>query len=194
MEEFENYTKEALIVDLIKANKFGLLLIIPVIILFGLPYYFLWMSNMDFQSILKSLNPKSLVLNGGLIFVVLVLGIVIHELLHGIAWSFFAKNGFKSMKFGVFWKMLTPYCHCKEPLTVKHYIIGAITPAIVLGFIPSIIAIVSGTGWMLLFGVFFTVAAGGDFLIINLVRNEDWNDYVQDHPTEAGCYIYRKKQ
>lgn len=194
MEEFENYTKEALIVDLIKANKFGLLLIIPVIILFGLPYYFLWLSNMDFQSILKSLNPKSLVLNGGLIFIVLVLGIVIHELLHGITWSFFAKNGFKSMKFGVFWIMLTPYCHCKEPLTVKHYIIGAITPAIVLGFIPSIIAIVSGTGWMLLFGVFFTVAAGGDFLIINLVRNEDWNDYVQDHPTEAGCYIYRKKQ
>jgi catechol 2,3-dioxygenase-like lactoylglutathione lyase family enzyme len=40
--------------------------------------------------------------------------------------------------------------------------------------------------------VHFTMAAGGDFLIINLIRKEKSSALVQDHPTEAGCYIYRK--
>jgi hypothetical protein len=96
------------------------------------------------------------------------------------------------MKFGVLWKTLNPYCHCQEPLRVRQYIIGAITPAIILGFIPSILAIVIGNLELLLFGMFFTMAALGDFLIINLLRKENKSDLVQDHPSEAGCYIYRK--
>ena len=32
----------------------------------------------------------------------------------------------------------------------------------------------------------------GDFLIINLLRKENKDDFVEDHPSEAGCYIYRK--
>ncbi len=87
--------------------------------------------------------------------------------------------------------MLTPYCHCKEPLKIKHYIIGAIMPAIILGLLPAIYAVIYGSLNWLLFGVFFTMAAAGDFLVINLIYKENMNDYVQDHPKEAGCYIYR---
>jgi len=36
------------------------------------------------------------------------------------------------------------------------------------------------------------VVAAGDFLIINLLRKENKDDFVEDHPSEAGCYIYRK--
>lgn len=120
------------------------------------------------------------------------MGIVLHELIHGITWAKFAKEGFKSIKFGVLWKMLTPYCHCKEALNVKQYIIGALTPAIVMGIVPSIIAIIIGDFGLLIFGMFFTMAAAGDFLIINLIRKENSSDLVQDHPSEVGCYIYRK--
>ena len=121
-----------------------------------------------------------------------MLGIAVHELIHGIAWAIFAKNGFKSMKFGVMWKLLTPYCHCKDALKVKEYIFGAIAPAILLGILPAIVAIFNGSISLLIFGMFFTMAACGDFLIINLIRKENWDDLVEDHPTEAGCYIYRK--
>ncbi|MEK9603615.1 MAG: DUF3267 domain-containing protein, partial [Flavobacteriaceae bacterium] len=129
-----------------------------------------------------------------LIFGILILGIVLHELIHGITWAKFSKEGFKSIKFGVLWKMLTPYCHCKEALNVRQYIIGAITPAIIMGIVPSIIAIMIGNFELLIFGMFFTMAAGGDFLIINLIRKENSSDLVQDHPSEVGCYIYRKMQ
>ena len=122
----------------------------------------------------------------------LILGIIIHELIHGVTWARYTDNGFKSIKFGVLWKMLTPYCHCKEPLRVNHYVMGAIAPAIILGFIPSVISIIIGNFGLLIFGLLFTVVAAGDFLIINLLRKENKDDFVEDHPSEAGCYIYRK--
>jgi hypothetical protein len=70
---------------------------------------------------------------------------------------------------------------------------GAIMPAIILGFIPAVLSIVLGSVFLLVFGIFFTMAAIGDFMIINLIRKESSNSMVLDHPSEAGCYIYRKK-
>jgi hypothetical protein len=75
----------------------------------------------------------------------------------------YTKDGFKSIRFGVLWKFLTPYCHCKA-LLVKHYIIGDL-PAIVLG----LFLLYYPLSWqciLLIFGIFFTMAAFGDFMII----------------------------
>ncbi len=191
MQELENYKKEKLTIDLVWANKFGILLLIPIGLIFGLPFYLIWKPQLDIKQYLDS-APQEAGLGFLLIFGILIIGIVLHELIHGIAWAKFAKKGFKSIKFGVLWKMLTPYCHCKEALNVRQYIIGAITPAIIMGIIPAVIAIVIGNLGLLIFGMFFTMAAGGDFLIINLIRKESSSDLVQDHPSEAGCFIYRK--
>jgi hypothetical protein len=188
MYESEKYEKEKLTIDLLWANKFGLLILFPIVVVFGLPYYLVWRSELDFKGMLGGLG-----LSGSFyVFGIILLGIAVHELIHGIAWAIFAKNGFKSMKFGVMWKLLTPYCHCKDALKVKEYIFGAIAPAILLGILPAIVAIFNGSISLLIFGMFFTMAACGDFLIINLIRKENWDDLVEDHPTEAGCYIYRK--
>jgi hypothetical protein len=123
--------------------------------------------------------------------IVFIIGIIVHELIHGVVWASYAKNGFKSIKFGVIWKMITPYCHCTEPLKLKQYIIGAIMPAIILGFIPAILALVVGNIALLIFGVFFIISGSGDFLIIHALRNEKKDTLVEDHPSEAGCYVYR---
>ncbi|WP_259179142.1 DUF3267 domain-containing protein [Sphingobacterium sp. BIGb0165] len=186
--ETEQYEKEKLTIDLIWANKISLLLLIPILLVFGLPYYLLWKSEINLKSIFENLQ----LLDSLYIFGIVFFGIVVHELIHGISWSIFAKNGFRSIKFGILWKMFTPYCHCNEPLKVREYIIGAIAPAILLGIVPAIIAIFTGSFGLLIFGMFFTMAASGDFLIINIIRVEKSNDLVQDHPSEAGCYIFRK--
>ncbi len=190
MQEMNNYKKEKLTINLVWANIFGILLFIPVILVFGLPYYLLWGNNMGINEIKELLTP----FNSFYVLGVLILGIIIHELIHGIFFAMYAKQGLKSIKFGVLWNMLTPYCHCKEPLKVKHYMVGGIMPAIILGIIPSLVAIIIGNLPLLLFGILFTVAAAGDFLIINLIRKENKSDLVQDHPSEAGCYIYRKNK
>ena len=192
MQELEDYKKEKLTIDLVWANVFGILIIIPIGIIFGLPYYLLWNPKIGIKQFLDGLEPQTGGFGFLLIFGIMILGTILHELIHGITWAKFAKGGFKSIKFGVLWKMLTPYCHCKEALNVRQYIIGALTPAIILGIVPSVIAIMIGNLGLLIFGMFFTMAAGGDFLIINLIRKENRSDLVQDHPSEAGCYIYRK--
>jgi len=186
----KDYQKEKLTINLVWANIFSLLLIVPIAFILGLPYYLLWIDDID---AIFSLF-KNLINSIGLLGIVLfpLFGIIIHELIHGVIWSIYADSGFKSIKFGVLWKMLTPYCHCKEPLRVKHYVMGAIAPAIILGFIPSVVAIIIGNFGLLIFGLGFTVVAAGDFLIINLLRKENKDDFVEDHPSEAGCYIYRK--
>lgn len=194
MQEPENYKKEKLTINLVSANIIGVLFIIPIGLLFGLPYYLIWRPELDFKQLLSNVGT----LGNGLWVLsflgILILGVIVHELIHGITWSIFAKGGFKSMKFGILWKMLTPYCHCKEPLKVKQYIIGALMPGIILGIIPSIIAIIIGSPVLLLFGMVFTLAAAGDLMIVNLIRKENSSDLVQDHPSEAGCYIYRKSE
>jgi hypothetical protein len=144
------------------------------------------------KSLLDNLSPVSLGLGVLALAGILLGGIILHELIHGLVWARFAKNGFKSIRFGVMWKMLTPYCHCKEPLKIKHYIIGASMPGILLGIIPSSIALFNGNFSLLLFGILFTVSACGDLLIIHLLRKEKMDDLALDHPSEVGCFVYRK--
>ena len=192
MQELEGYQTEKLTISLIWANVFGILIIIPTGIIFGLPYYFLWEPKIDIKQLIGNLGSQIAGRGFILVIIILIIGIVLHELIHGITWAIFTKQGFKSLKFGVVWKMLTPYCHCKEVLNVKQYRIGSILPAIILGIVPSIIAILTGNFGLLIFGMLFTVASGGDFLTINLIRKENSSDLVLDHPSELGCFIYRK--
>ncbi len=121
-------------------------------------------------------------------------GIVLHEIIHGLTWALFAKERLRAIRFGVLWKYLTPYCHCKGYLKVKHYIAGAIMPAILLGILPTIGAFITGNAIIFFLGVYFTVAASGDFLIIYLLRNDSCNSYVKDHETEPGCIVYKIKE
>lgn len=175
--------KKEITLDAAKANTKAKIFIIPIIIIFGVPYYLIWNGNLwnEFMYIVHD--------NIVITLLFLLLGTVLHELIHGFIWSIFLKNGFKSIKFGVVWKSLTPYCHSKEPLKLKHYRLGGIMPCILLGLIPSSISLFNGNMGFFLFGLFFTIAAGGDLLMIWLLRKENKNVLVQDHPDKIGCTI-----
>jgi len=195
MEHLKGYSREKLTIDLVSANIIGIISIIPVALIFGLPYYLIWQDQFTssiVRDLLDGFSPRVVGSGALTIFALMIGGVVIHELIHGLTWAIYTSRGFRSIKFGILWKMLTPYCHCKEPLEVKQYITGAIAPGIVGGIFPAITAIIIGSAGLLLFGIFFTMAAVGDIMIIRLLRNEKMDDLVMDHPSEAGCYIYRK--
>lgn len=196
LNNLENYTKKKLTIDIVKANIIGILIFIPITLIYGVLFYFINDTDLilsNFKSSFKNIDSNFGKFVIPLIFILTtLLGIIIHELIHGITWAFFARKGFKSIKFGVLWKLMTPYCHCKEPLLLKHYILGAIMPAIILGFLPAIYSILTGNIGLLIFAIFFTIAAVGDFLVIKLIRKEKRDSLVQDHPSEAGCYIYQE--
>jgi len=195
MDTIEGYEKELITFDLMRANLYAIFAIIPVLILYGVPFFLLWRSSFSKMALKSFIDNHNLGIWGNAISILLVMtiGIIAHELIHGITWARYTKNGFKSITFGVLWKMLTPYCHCSEPLKVKHYITGAIMPAIILGFLPFVYSLFTGNVIWLLFGIFFTMAAVGDLMIVNLIRKEDMNSLVLDHPSEVGYYIFRKE-
>ena len=126
------------------------------------------------------------------LMLVLIVGIVVHELIHGLTWGLFAKSGFKSISFGVMWKMLTPYCHCSEPLKVSHYAIGALMPLIVLGFLSAIVALCVKSLFWLTMAIVFIAAAAGDIMVVWNLRKEKRNSMILDHPSEAGYLVYEE--
>lgn len=181
MTDIENYYREKKTIDIVQANKVALVVLLGSVIVFGVPFHLIWKPAWtSFFSL------------GFMFFFMLIAGIVLHELIHGLVFGLFAKDGFKSIRFGVMWKMLTPYCHCKEPLKIKHYFAGALMPAFLLGIVPAVISWFNGNSGWLLFGIFFTAAAAGDFMVVYVLRREDRNNLVQDHPSEAGCYVFWK--
>ena len=177
-------------INLTWANVFALLLFAFVALISSAAWYALWgtPSFGDFWgSLLKDVNPLGAAV---LVLVMLVAGIVAHELIHGITWACFAKRGFRSIRIGVMWGMLTPYCHCKEPLTIRHYRLGALMPLIILGILPLLLAYPLRSVPLLLWGILFVTSAAGDILIVWKLRKERDSLLVQDHPEEAGCIIF----
>jgi|GEM_PF-407959 len=120
----------------------------------------------------------------------LIGGIILHELIHGVCFSVFSGKPLSFIKYGFDRKTFTPYAHCKTPISASAYKIGALMPAIALGFIPYIFSLFTGNIYLFMFGTFFTTAACGDFIIFWIIRNVDNSSLVEDHPSKAGCYIY----
>ena len=105
----------------------------------------------------------------------------------------FAQNGFNSIKFGIVWQLITPYCHCKEPLKIKHYIFGALMPGILMGLLPTLYALIFDNIWLFIFGVFFTFAAAGDALMVYILRNVDTSVRFVPVISESLCQAFRIK-
>jgi len=160
-----------------EGNLIAALLIIPITFLILLPFILIW----DYETFKAGCDVFR-----NHFFMYLLGGIIIHELLHGLTWAYFASNGLKSIKFGVKWKYLTPYCHCREPLKVKHYKLGGAMPLFVMGIIPSLVGLIIGHGGILSFGLLFTLAAAGDIIALYMLHKLDNNIYVSDHPDKLG--------
>jgi hypothetical protein len=187
----ENYTQEEFTIDVSKVQIGAILYTAPFLLLFSGFFFLIWKDSYDIIGLQMRIATFGVKLHF-ISLVIIIVGIIVHELIHGICFAYFAKNKFKSIKFGVIWKWVTPYCHCKEPLTIKACIIVAAMPGIVLGFLPCIFSIFLGNLGLLLFGLFFTLAAGGDFMMIFKLRKEPIDNLYQDHPDKIGGIVYRK--
>ncbi len=115
--------------------------------------------------------------------------IVVHELIHGAVFACFAKDGIRSVAFGVIWSMLTPYCTCRESLKRKHYMLAILAPTVVLGILPAAVALAIGAWGIMLIGVLMILGGGGDVMCaikLATYRTKGKNCMFFDHPYEVG--------
>ena len=93
-------------------------------------------------------------------------GIVVHELIHAVTWSAFARRPLGSIRFGIQWRSLAPYAHPREPMPVGPYRAGAVMPALLMGLLPGAAAIATGAPLLMAWSLVFTLAAGGDLVVL----------------------------
>jgi hypothetical protein len=118
-----------------------------------------------------------------------ILAIAIHELIHGIIFTRYAPGGFRSVTFGFNAKVGAFYCHCKEPIRVRHYKRAGIAPLIILGLIPLAAGFITGVSFFKTFGLLLTIGGFGDLLIYIKLMKIDRNLLILDHPDKLGFII-----
>ena len=183
MEEKGYQTKE-LTIGIVFANVMAMILGAPLIALSFIGFI---QVNGEVQGVLD--------LHMLLLLLVFFVLIVVHELIHGATWAMFTKNHFKSISFGVVWQYLTPYCCCREVLHMWQYILGALMPTIILGIVPCVIAIISGSTFLLVLGCLMILGGGGDLTIVLkmiLYRSDKKEKVFLDHPYECGMVVFEK--
>lgn len=177
------YQEHDLTVGLVYANVMALAAGIPLILLFEIAFF---RRN---QQLSGTIDGAQIVL----FFVLFFALICVHELIHGICWAVFAQNHWKAISFGFIAKYVTPYCTCSEPLDKVQYIIGGLMPTILLGIIPSLAAIYTGSAFLLLLGAAMILGGGGDILIVaKLLRHhsKSGDTVYMDHPYQAGVVAF----
>ncbi len=120
---------------------------------------------------------------------------MLHELIHGITWGYFAKKHFHSIDFGIIWSSFSPYCSCSEPLRKWQYLLGTAMPTLVLGGGGAVVAVMTDQLLLFFLAEYMILSGGGDFQIIlkSMLYHTDKKESVYcDHPYECGFVIFEK--
>ena len=173
--------KNDLSFSMAKASLYSLIFIIPLILLLVNIYFIIW-------------GEPHVVIENTIVFIlklilIAFLGVVLHELIHGLTWAYFSKKSFKTIEIGFQWKTFTPYAHSTEPMEVNAYRLGGMMPGLLLGVYPYLLGVITGNAWIMFFGLFFTLSASGDALVLWSIRKVKSGQLVEDHPTHCGCYV-----
>jgi hypothetical protein len=170
--------KRDLSISMARANIVVLFISVPIVIL-----------QFAFFILLHGLKALEPTWSPSVLVVLVLLGVILHELIHAISWIIFGQKSLSAVKFGFEWRTLTPYAHLKEPVEVNIYRLSGFLPGFLLGILPYILSLILGSSNLFWFSLFHTSAAGGDWLILWLIRNVKPGRQVEDHPTRAGCYV-----
>ena len=116
-----------------------------------------------------------------------------HELLHALAAIIFCQAKRKDIRFGVIWKVLTPYTHCTLPMTPAQYKIVLFLPNIVLGILPYILSLVIGSPLMYWYASLMLLGGLGDLFIYIQTTRLPAEALIIDHPSKIGFLAYIKE-
>ena len=179
--EIEGYNIELRTIGMLKANIVAIVVMALLGVLGLMAMYAIWG---DFSLG----NPW----NGMLFIIGFWVGVAVHELIHGFTWMWVTHSSFRHLRFGLLRGGV--YCHIDVPMSKRKYVVGALMPLLLLGILPFLLSFATHSLWLMLFGVIFIGCAMGDVLIVWAIRHDSADTLVYDHPSEAGCVVYRPIQ
>jgi uncharacterized protein len=170
-------------ISMLAANGIALIMLPVAFILLALPYWLIWGNRLSGTSITLTLPSLVTMLLG------LAVAIVVHELLHAAGCVLLGKASLSAVSFGFNWKALAPFAHCRAPLTARAYRVTVALPGLLLGLLPGMAGVLSGSLLLLVGGILMLVAAGGDAAVLWAMRRVPGDATVLDHPSRAGCRV-----
>lgn len=166
-----------------EANLKSLLLVLPVAVILVFVYQQLY----GWQQLLADIR---VLYDYYLLAILMILtGIVQHELIHALVWIWLGISSWEKIQFGFNLKGLAPYAHLKEPVDISAYRWGTAAPGLILGILPYLAGLISAFMPLIWFGYLFTIVAAGDFLMLWLLRDIGKGSKVKDHPERIGCIV-----
>jgi hypothetical protein len=154
----------------------------PLVLLLGAVYSTIW----GWSNLRVGLDALLTLRVGGPVFVI---GILLHEFVHGLTWKLVGALAWSQIRFGFQLKSFTPYVHPGVPLRARAYRIGTLMPLLALGMAPYLLGLAFAEARLAAFGIVFTFVAGGDLAILWLLRGVSRDAWVQDHSSRAGCLL-----
>ncbi len=182
--QIEGYVPVQRTISILAANIWALVLI-------ALAYVPGWlaMGKPSLHTLYQVDEPTHTLVNLLWLSLMLVGGIVIHELVHGLTWTLLLRKGFSHLSFGMI--SGAAYCHIDVPMSKRHYVIGALMPLLLVGVVPWVAGIAAGSLLWMFVGSIFIGGASGDLMIVHALRHDPPDAMVYDHPTVGGCYVYQ---
>ncbi|WDC83392.1 DUF3267 domain-containing protein [Caloramator sp. mosi_1] len=132
-------------------------------------------------------------INDASFYIWLIIGLILHEILHGIAYVVFGKVKKSDVMFGINFKTLTLYASCKVPISSIAIVKVCIFPLLILGIVPIILCMLfKELSFLFMWSVFMVALSSGD-IYISWIMREYIEDFIfMDKPNEIGFYLMKK--
>ena len=114
--------------------------------------------------------------------------LIFHEVLHGLGYSFFAKDK-KNIKFGIALEKGVLYAACQEPLNKKQILISLMLPTLLLSVIALPVGLIFNLNWLVIFSIINLGGSIADILMMILVIRAPKDVAYLDYNTDIGVYL-----
>lgn len=121
------------------------------------------------------------------LLLVLGAGLFVHEVVHLAGYRLFGGVPLRALRLRFGGVPLAPQVACPVTIPAGAYRRMLLLPALLLGVLPALVAIVAGWWFLLIWGMWLLVAAGGDLAGLWAIRGLPDAAPVRAHPTRLGC-------
>ena len=111
------------------------------------------------------------------------------SLLHALFFGIFSSKGFRSISF-VKHKGGIRFCHCNEPIRMWQYRTTCFLPILLLGILPLLYGMATGSYYFTLFGTFLLIGSIDDICILWKLRSFGKDAFINDCSQELRFHIW----
>lgn len=110
-------------------------------------------------------------------------------MLHALFFGIFSPKGFRSISF-IRHKGGIRFCHCNESIRMWQYRVSCLLPILLLGIIPLLFGMVTGSYSVFLFSLFMIIGSLDDIYILWKLRSFGRDTFINDCSQELRFEVW----